>query len=56
MILLYKFYQLEMRNKFIALNAMQSTVSRQLDTTEKHRPVPEALRFSENKNRSLKIP
>ena len=58
MILLYKFYQLEMRNTFIALNAMQSRVriSRQLDTTEKHRPVPEALRFSENKNRSLKIP
>ena len=48
-----------MRNTFVALNAMQLRVriSWQLDTTEKHRPIPEALRLNtENKNRFLKIP
>ena len=56
MILLYKFYQLEIINTFIALNARQLRVRTtwQLDTAEKHRPIPQSIRFSENKTDLIK--
>jgi len=56
MILLYQFYKLEIKNTLTAVNAMQLRVriSWQLDTIEKHRPIPQALRFSENKTDLLK--